>query len=415
MASLRLQVEARLAWEGGDKAGNHRGQQGQEGRIRVVFAARPGLAKRGLMREGTQRVDVGEEVVDQGVHGAEGTQGLGGELRGVRRLQLGQRMGGVGGRLRRGVGVGMGVGMGGGVGGGRVLVLVLQTALLDGFSMAVGRSSPPAGALKGTRYLQRRARPARRARLVALDLADAARVAGLAQAVRLAGLLRRRRLRGLERVHRRHGRRALVGQGMVCVERLRLQHLVDVLELGVRRLGRRWVGRSPRRLAVEQRRIGVLRVERRVGMRRVLVGRCWVRALRHDDGLREIRCLASGASGRDVSSQQCSSAGGLAATPGKDSQDGPAPATAGYGRLYGSTYSVLLVQSLAVCSSLQVLRFTCCVAQRNFCARTQMHAFGNSRLHGTLDRSAEQAPRLFYTTTYKSQHYDQTASSLCNC
>ena len=305
MASLRLQVEARLAWEGGDKAGNHRGQQGQEGRIRVVFAARPGLAKRGLMREGTQRVDVGEEVVDQGVHGAEGTQGLGGELRGVRRLQLGQRVGGVGGRLRRGVGVGVGMG----VGGGRVLVLVLQTTLLDGFGMAVGRPSPPAGALKGTRYLQRRARPARRARLVALDLADAARVAGLAQAVRLAGLLRRRRLRGLERVHHRHGRRrALVGQGMVCVERLRLQHLVDVLELGVRRLGRRWVGRSPRRLAVEQRRIGVLRVERRVGMRRVLLGRCWVRALRHDDGLREIRCLASGASGRDVSSQQCSSA-----------------------------------------------------------------------------------------------------------
>jgi hypothetical protein len=33
-------------------------------------------------------------------------------------------------------------------------------------------------------------------------------------------------------------------------------------------------------------------------------------------------------------------------------------------------------------------------------SNAQMHAFGRSRLHGTLDRSAEQTPRLFCTTGY---------------
>lgn len=82
----------------------------------------------------------------------------------------------------------------------------------------------------------------------------------------------------------RRWRRALVGQGMVGVERLRLQHLVDVLELRVAWLWRWWIGHSALRLAVEQLCTGVLRVERRVGMRRVWIRRRWVRALRHGDG-----------------------------------------------------------------------------------------------------------------------------------
>lgn len=90
-----------------------------------------------------------------------------------------------------------------------------------------------------------------------LDLADAARVAGLAQAVGL-GLLAVC-MRGREGVLGRAG----VDQGMVGVEGLLgllgLQHLVDVLELGER--GLVGIGRA-RGLAVEQRRA---RVHGRVG------------------------------------------------------------------------------------------------------------------------------------------------------
>lgn len=171
---LGLEVETGLAREGGDQSSHHGRQQCQEGRVGEVLPAVPGLPERRLVGEGTQRVDVGEEVVDEGVHGRKRAYGLGGELCWVRRLQLGQRMGSIGGRLRRR--------------GARVRVAVGQPSLLDGLGMAVGGPAAATGAFKGAGDLESHAGATRRASFIALYLADAARVAGLAQAVGLGRL-----------------------------------------------------------------------------------------------------------------------------------------------------------------------------------------------------------------------------------
>lgn len=97
---LCFEVQAWLARERRHQGRDHGRQQRQERRVAVVFAAGPGLAEGGFVGEGAQRVDVGEEVVDEGVYGRERADGLGREVCGLRRLQLGQRMGGIGGRLR---------------------------------------------------------------------------------------------------------------------------------------------------------------------------------------------------------------------------------------------------------------------------------------------------------------------------
>jgi len=95
----------------------------------------------------------GEEVVDEGVQGGQGAYLFGRELGWMRRLQLRQRMGGIGRRLRRR----------------RLGVQVAYPALLDRFGMPIGRSASSARALKGTWNLQREARSTRRARFVALQ------------------------------------------------------------------------------------------------------------------------------------------------------------------------------------------------------------------------------------------------------
>lgn len=55
------------------------------------------------MGEGAQRVDVAEEVVDEGIERRQRAYLFGGQvgLAGMRRLQLGQGMSGIGGRLGR--------------------------------------------------------------------------------------------------------------------------------------------------------------------------------------------------------------------------------------------------------------------------------------------------------------------------
>lgn len=180
-------------------------------------------------------MDVHEEVVDEGVHGGQGADCLGGQLGRMGRLKLGQGMSGARGRLGRRLS--------------RVRVGLAQAPLLDGLRMSIGRSSSPAGALKGARDLEGQAGATWRAGLVALHFAYAARVAGLAQAVGLGVVRGRGRLLGLGQMGTR------VGQGMVGVEGLLgLQHLVDVFELGERGLG--GVGHA-RRLAVEHLRGGI--------------------------------------------------------------------------------------------------------------------------------------------------------------
>lgn len=134
MACLGLEVQARLARKRRDEGGNHRGQKGQKGRVGVVLSALPSFAERGFVGKGTQRVNVHEEVVDEGVHGGQRAYGLGGKLCNMRRLQLGQGVGGVGGRVRRRVA--------------RVQVVV-EAALLDGLGMSIGRASSAAWAVKG--------------------------------------------------------------------------------------------------------------------------------------------------------------------------------------------------------------------------------------------------------------------------
>lgn len=65
----------------------------------------------------------------------------------------------------------------------------IELALLDGFGVSIGRSPAPAGSVESARDVEGGAGFARRARLVALYLADAARVASFAQAVPLLSQL----------------------------------------------------------------------------------------------------------------------------------------------------------------------------------------------------------------------------------
>jgi hypothetical protein len=80
-------------------------------------------------------VYVCEEIVDEGVECGEGAYLFGGELGRMRRLQLGQRMGGIGGRLRIR----------------RARVYIANPSLLDRFGMSVRRTASSARALKSTR------------------------------------------------------------------------------------------------------------------------------------------------------------------------------------------------------------------------------------------------------------------------
>jgi hypothetical protein len=96
-----------------------------------------------------------EEVIDEGVQGGEGAYLFGRELswmrrllrRLLRRLELRQRVGGIGRRLRCR----------------RFGIDIPYLALLDRFGMPVGRSASSAGALKGTWNLQSEASSTRRA------------------------------------------------------------------------------------------------------------------------------------------------------------------------------------------------------------------------------------------------------------
>ena len=256
------------------------------------------------MGEGTQRVYVGEEVVDQVVHDGQRAYGLGGGLGTGRAGELCEGVCGIGGR-----------------GGERLCWVdvpspVQALLLLDGFGMAVGRPTAAARSLEGARDVEGGAGPARRARLVAFDLADAARVAGLAQAVRLGGgpvlavgeggrELHALRAQGCPRaLGGGRPQRALVGaQGMV---RLLLQHIAEALDLGVQVLR---VGlQRPRRLrlrllllllllaSVGQRARGrrlLGRVDGRVvgflGILRRHDARVYGRSARSDDFPREVR------------------------------------------------------------------------------------------------------------------------------
>jgi hypothetical protein len=198
-------------------------------------------------------VDIGEEVVDERVDGGERADGLSGQLLRLGRLQLGEGMGGIGGGLGRVAS--------------SVRVNVVQPPLLDVFGVSVGRSPPAAGAIKGAWDLERDAGSTRRTRLVTLqrvimetliplrrdetaaylDFAYAARVACLAQTIRLLLLLLMLRRLG-QRRQRMLSRAALVVQGVVRVQRVGLQHLVQVLDLGVGRFLR--VGPTRRALAI---------------------------------------------------------------------------------------------------------------------------------------------------------------------
>jgi len=161
VACLCLEVEARLAREGGHKCSNHRGQQCEKGRVGEVLSALPSLAERRLVREGTQRVDVHEEVVDEGVHGRQRADGLGRQLLRLGRLQLGEGVGGIGGRLRRRLA--------------RMRVGVVQAPLFDVFGVPVGRSAAATGTVKGAGDLEGNAGSTWRARLVALCRVSTAR------------------------------------------------------------------------------------------------------------------------------------------------------------------------------------------------------------------------------------------------
>jgi hypothetical protein len=142
----------------------------------------------------------------------------------------------------------------------------------------------------------------------------------------------------------------------------------------------------------------VLRVELRVGMRRVLLGRCWVRALRHDDGLREIRCLASGASGRDVSSRGAAQVD-WPATPGKGSQDGAAPGSARQRRertpLPATCYLLQSPSPEAGCSK-------CCASLAAWPRESSAHADARMRQVPVAQKhwKDQRTPRLSCTTKY---------------
>ena len=65
--ALGFEMESRLARERRDQGSNHGRQEGEKRPVVVVLPPLPSLTEARLMREGAQRMDVGEEVVDQQV------------------------------------------------------------------------------------------------------------------------------------------------------------------------------------------------------------------------------------------------------------------------------------------------------------------------------------------------------------
>jgi hypothetical protein len=180
---------------------------------------------------------------------------------------------------------------------------IFEAAFLDGFGMTIGRAAAPTGTVKGARYLEGGAGTTRGARLVAFDLANAARVTRLAQAIgfgRRRGLLllrlrlRLRLLCLLLLLLLLQGRQwAWVTQGVIGVGCMHCQHVSHSLEFGERgpiewlrlRRRRRVCGELLGMLSV----LPVLpvlrvrRVESAIWVWCVRVWRCWICVLRHGD------------------------------------------------------------------------------------------------------------------------------------
>ncbi len=74
---LGLQVQPNRPREGSDQTANHAGQQREELWVCSVFAIEVRLPKRGLVGKGRERVDVGEEIVNQQVQNRQRRNGLG--------------------------------------------------------------------------------------------------------------------------------------------------------------------------------------------------------------------------------------------------------------------------------------------------------------------------------------------------
>lgn len=73
LALLRFEVQSWLSRKGCDQRSDHRREQSQEGVVRQIFSVLPRLAETGLMGKGGERVDIGEEVVDEEIQSINGT------------------------------------------------------------------------------------------------------------------------------------------------------------------------------------------------------------------------------------------------------------------------------------------------------------------------------------------------------
>jgi hypothetical protein len=87
LSALCLEMQPGLSRERGDKSSDHGRQESQESTVAIIFSSLPGLAEAGLVRERTQWVDVGEEVVDEEIQCLDVADGLGrdGRMGGMRR------------------------------------------------------------------------------------------------------------------------------------------------------------------------------------------------------------------------------------------------------------------------------------------------------------------------------------------
>ncbi|KAJ6441407.1 hypothetical protein O9K51_04957 [Purpureocillium lavendulum] len=223
-AVLGLEVLAGAAGKGGDESGDHAGQQAEELGPRTVLAVGKGLPEGGLVGEGGERVDVGEEVVDEQLEDGHGRDCLG-----VEEGVGGDVDEGLGGRLRRG-GRGSGTGRGGdgggrggcsGCGGGRGREELEAGALGRLGRLGVPVRGPAALrlALVGAVDAELAAGPAGDVCVVALDLAHAAHVAGASQAGQL----------GVDGGIAHHGGGA--GRGELLLWRRRLRLVMGMLLL----------------------------------------------------------------------------------------------------------------------------------------------------------------------------------------
>jgi hypothetical protein len=110
LSALCLEMQPGLSRERGDKSSDHGRQESQESTVAIIFSSLPGLAEAGLVRERTQWVDVGEEVVDEEIQCLDVADGLGRD-----------------GRMGRGGGCGLAADV----------RRLLETATLDCFCMTV--------------------------------------------------------------------------------------------------------------------------------------------------------------------------------------------------------------------------------------------------------------------------------------